>query len=51
MAALGIPRGAYVAVNKDTEEILVERLRLDVEEANRQEARGSNGWSPRTMRR
>ena len=39
MAALGIARGAYVAVNKDTEEILVERVRLDVEEANRQEAR------------
>ena len=39
MAALGIARGAYVAVNKDTEEILVERIRLDVEEANRQEAR------------
>ena len=39
MAALGIARGAYVTVNKDTEEILIERVRLDVEEANRQEAR------------
>ncbi len=39
MAALGIARGAYVVANKDTEELLIERLHLDVEEANRQEAR------------
>ena len=39
MAALGIARGAYVAVNKDTGRSLVERVRLDVKEANRQEAR------------
>ncbi|MFO1144845.1 MAG: hypothetical protein U1E59_21195 [Amaricoccus sp.] len=39
MAALGIARGAYVVANKDTEELLVERIHLDVEEANRQEAR------------
>jgi len=39
MAGLGINRGLYIAVNKDTEEILTERLHLDVEEAARQEAR------------
>jgi hypothetical protein len=39
MAALGIARGAYVAVCKDDEAIYIERVRLDVEEANRQEAR------------
>ena len=39
MAALGIARGAYVATNSAPEELLVERIRLDVEEANRQEAR------------
>lgn len=39
MAATGIDRGAYVVVNKDTEEIHVERIHLDVEEAARQEAR------------
>jgi hypothetical protein len=50
MAALGIARGAYVTVNKDTEELLVERVRLDVEEANRQE-RGSSGWSLSTRLR
>lgn len=39
MAALGITRGAYIATCKDDEQLLVERVRLDVEEANRQEAR------------
>lgn len=39
MAGLGIARGLYVGVNKDTEEILTERIRYDVEEAARQEAR------------
>ena len=39
MAGLGIARGLYVGVNKDTEEILTERLRLDGEVAARSEAR------------
>lgn len=39
MAALGMARGFYVVVNKDTEEIHTERLRFDSEEAARQEAR------------
>lgn len=39
MAGLGIDRGLYVGTNKDTEEILTERIRLDPEEAARQEAR------------
>jgi hypothetical protein len=39
MAGLHVARGLYVGVNKDTEEILTERIRLDVEEAARQEAR------------
>lgn len=39
MAALGIARGVYIVANRDTEELLVERIHLDVEEANRQEAR------------
>lgn len=39
MVGLGIARGLYVGVNKDTEEILTERIRLDPEEAIRQEAR------------
>lgn len=39
MAGLGIARGLYVGVNKDTEDILTERLRIDAAEAARQEAR------------
>ncbi|MBP7243215.1 hypothetical protein [Amaricoccus sp.] len=39
MAALGIARGAYVATCKDDEAVYIERIQLDVEEANRQEAR------------
>jgi hypothetical protein len=39
MAALGIARGAYVATCKDDEAIYIERIHLDVDEANRQEAR------------
>jgi hypothetical protein len=39
MAALGIARGAYVVANRDSEELLIERIHLDVEKANRQEAR------------
>ena len=39
MAALGIERGAYVVVNKDSEEIHIERIALDAVEAARQEAR------------
>ena len=39
MAGLGLTRGAYIAVNKDTEEIYIERIRFDAEEANRMEAR------------
>lgn len=39
MAALGITRGAYIATCKDDEQLLLERIHLDVEEANRQEAR------------
>ena len=39
MGALDIERGLYVCVNKDTEEILVERVRLDRETIARQEAR------------
>lgn len=39
MAALGIARGAYVIVNKDTEEIHIERVRLDAEMATRAVAR------------
>jgi len=39
MAALGVTRGLYVMVNKDTEEILTERLHLDVEVATQQELR------------
>lgn len=39
MVGLGIARGLYVGVNKDTEEILTERLRLDAEAAARCEAR------------
>lgn len=39
MVGLGIDRGLYIMVNKDTEEILTERLRIDHEEAARQEAR------------
>ena len=39
MAATGTERGAYVIVNKDTEEIHIERINLDVEVAARQEAR------------
>src|SRR5690606_8253261 len=39
MASLGIDRGLYVMVNKDTEEILTERIKLNPEEAARQEAR------------
>ena len=39
MSALGLNRGAYIAVNKDTEEILIERIKRDAEEANKQEAR------------
>ena len=39
MVALGCDRGLYIAENADTCELLTERLRLDVEEAGRQEAR------------
>ena len=39
MAGLGINRGAYIGVNKDTEEIWIERVHFDQEEASRQEAR------------
>ncbi|WRH62066.1 MAG: hypothetical protein RSE12_17090 [Fuscovulum sp.] len=39
MAALGIDRGLYIGTNKDTEEILTERVKLDQDQANRQEAR------------
>lgn len=39
MASLGIDRGFYVMVNKDTEEILTERISLDPEIAARTEAR------------
>lgn len=39
MAGLGIDRGLYIMVNKDTEEILTERLHLDVQEVTRQEVR------------
>ncbi|MEM1346531.1 MAG: oxidoreductase [Pseudomonadota bacterium] len=39
MMGLGIARGLYVGVNKDTEAILIERIRHDAEEAGRQIAR------------
>lgn len=39
MAGLGVERGLYIAENADTGELLTERLRLDHEEAMRQEAR------------
>lgn len=39
MAGLGIARGLYVGVNKDTEEILTERIRFDADEAARQVGR------------
>ena len=39
MAGLGIDRGLYIAVNKDTEEIFTTRLHLDFEIAAQQEAR------------
>ena len=39
MSCLGIDRGFYVMVNKDSEEILTERIHLDPEVAGRQEAR------------
>lgn len=39
MAGLGIARGLYVGVNKDTEEILTERVRIDHDVSARQEAR------------
>lgn len=39
MAGMGIARGLYVGVNKDSEEILTERLHLDGEVAARMEAR------------
>lgn len=39
MYALGIDRGAYVIVNKDTEEIWIERIRLDPVQAERDVAR------------
>ena len=35
MAALGIARGAYIATCKDDEQLLVERIHLDVEELRR----------------
>lgn len=41
MAGLGIDRGLYVGTNKDTEEVMTERLHFDAEEALRQEARVS----------
>jgi hypothetical protein len=39
MAGLHVARGLYIGVNKDTEEILTERLHLDAEVAARMEAR------------
>lgn len=39
MSCLGIDRGFYIMVNKDTEEILTERISLDPEVAARTEAR------------
>lgn len=39
MSCLGIDRGFYIMVNKDTEEILTERIRLDPEVAARTIAR------------
>lgn len=39
MAGLGVARGLYIGVNRDTEELLTERLHLDAEEAARQVAR------------
>lgn len=39
MAGLGVDRGLYIAENADTGELLTERVRLDHEEAARQEAR------------
>tara|TARA_R100000935_G_scaffold5325_1_gene12254 strand:+ start:7999 stop:8952 length:954 start_codon:yes stop_codon:yes gene_type:complete len=39
MAGLGDDRGLYVMVNKDTEEILTERINFEPEEVTRQEAR------------
>lgn len=41
MAGLGVARGLYVGTNKDTEEVLTERVRFDAEVALRQEARVS----------
>jgi hypothetical protein len=39
MIGLGLARGLYVGVNKDTDDILTERVRIDHEEGARQEAR------------
>lgn len=39
MVGLGYDRGLYIAENADTSELLTERIKLDQEEANRQEAR------------
>ncbi len=39
MAGLGYDRGLYIAENADTSELLTERIRLDPEEAARQESR------------
>ena len=39
MVGLGAARGLYIGRNKDTEELLTERVRLDPEVAARQEAR------------
>ncbi|MEM6932358.1 MAG: oxidoreductase [Pseudomonadota bacterium] len=39
MVGLGVERGFYIAVNKDTEEILTERLHLDIEQGARQATR------------
>lgn len=39
MIGLGVDRGAYIGVNKDTEELWIERVHLNVEEGNIQEAR------------
>lgn len=39
MVGLGISRGLYIAENADTGELLTERVRIDHEEAMRQEAR------------
>lgn len=39
MYGLGISRGMYIGTNKDTEEILTERIKLDPDVAARQEAR------------